>query len=214
MSWNGFMRPAVSLAVAGLGIGGCAAGVISGSGSRPGHSRQVTATAAIHPHACAAAQLRLGYRGSEPGAGNDIGTITVRNASARPCWLSGPIRLSGLDRAGHVVTMTIAYSTFQQATRNPGRASRGAVLRPGFIASVHVLAEYRDDPNGWRGLCATRHQIEPATWQVVLPSGAGLSVRNADRANAVHILTADNGLLTCKGQLDTPAAVVIGRSAD
>jgi hypothetical protein len=196
------------LAVAGLGIAGCAASV-TGGGSSPAGSRHVTATAAIHPHPCAASQLRLSYRGSEPGAGNDLGVIVVRDVSARACWLAGPIRLAGLDRTGRVVTMTIAYRQFQQGA---GRPAAGAVLRPGFVASVPLAAEYRDDPQGWRGLCAQRHRFEPATWRVTLPSGSRMTVPNADPANTVHILTADNGLLTCRGQLDTPAPVLIARS--
>ncbi len=166
-------------------------------------------TAAIRPHACTASQLRLSYRGSEPGAGNDLGVIVVRDASARPCLLAGPIRLTGLDRAGHPVTMTIAYRQFQPGT---GRLAARAVLRRGLVASVHVWAEYRDDPHGWRGLCARRHQIEPSRWRLVLPSGARISVHNADPANPTRILTADNGLLTCKGQLDTAPPVIVASS--
>ena len=54
--------------------------------------------------ACAAGQLALSYLGGAGGAGNDFGTLLLRDNSARPCTLSGPLRVTGLgaDRpAGH-----------------------------------------------------------------------------------------------------------------
>ena len=197
-------RYTVGVAITAIGLGGCA---LTHRAAAPTGHRAVT-TGAARPAACGRAQLRLNYRGSVPGAGNDLGTIVVSD-QGRPCWLAGPITLTGLNKTGRPVTATITYRKVGRMAKAGGRpaSQHGTVLRPGLVASISVWAEYRDDPASPNGMC-TAHQLEPATWRLRLASGAALTVPNADPAG-FGSLTADHGLLTCRGQLDRPQPIVV-----
>ena len=171
-------RYAVGVAIAAIGIGGCA---LTHRAAAPAGHHAVT-TEAAKPAACGRSQLRLSYRGSMPGAGNDLGTIVVSDRG-RPCWLAGPITLTGLAKTGRPVTATIIYRKVGRMAKAGARSASqsGTVLRPGLVASISVWAEYRDDPASPNGMC-TAHQLEPANWRLRLASGALLTVRNADPA--------------------------------
>jgi hypothetical protein len=56
-------------------------------------------------------QLTLSYRGGEPGAGNDFGSIIFRDTGTAPCFLAGTVTATGLSAAGGPVTTTVT-STF------------------------------------------------------------------------------------------------------
>lgn len=201
---NGKLVAAISLPIAAFAATACAAS------THVSAAQQADVT--VKPPSCRASQLQASYLGSMPGAGNDLGTIVLRDAARRSCRLTGPISITGLDAAGHVVTTTITYRQVGQLRENGASPARenGAMLRKGLVASIPVWAEYRDDPASANGLC-TGHQVEPATWRITLPSGTSLRTRNADPAGNGN-LTPDNGLLTCRGQLNRARPVVIAKS--
>ncbi len=72
-----------------------------------------------------------------------------------------------------------------------------------------VSAEYRDDPSSPDGLC-TAHQVIPATWRILLPSGAEITVPNADPHAAGHAFGPGGALLTCRGELNGGPPVQVG----
>jgi hypothetical protein len=180
---------------------GCSAqNAAGGAATVPSH---LVATTAVQGPACPAGQLAMAYLVGLPGTGNDIGTIVIWDQSPRVCWLSGPLHLAGLNRAGHQVTNSVRYVVAGDAklTARGSRPDSRERVKPGeLLASLHVIAEYRDDPVTG-GLC-TAHQVEPATWRLWLPSGASITAPNADHYQLVKNITRDNGLTTCRGRLD------------
>jgi len=206
------LRTVAGLGVAALLSAGCANagatlaaaghGTASGAGGEP----------------CRTRQLGFAYTGSAAGACNDFGSIVVWDKSGTACALPGPVRVTGLNRAGHRVTerQKLGVSgTDVLAAHGSGplwSARRGTYYRRDDTVAVVVLAaEYRDDPAGPDGLC-TGHQIEAATWRVTLASAAvGLVTNSYQHGPSVRTLPANHGLLTCRGELDRPTPVTIVR---
>ncbi|HEY6276240.1 MAG TPA: hypothetical protein VIX86_07895, partial [Streptosporangiaceae bacterium] len=148
----------------------------------PEGSGQVNVILAVRPApACTARQLAAGFTGAQPGAGNDMGSIVVRDIGAVPCTLPGPLRLTGLGVAGRPVTGTVSSTVAGPAVLSPGAApvSRLGRLAPGeLVGTLLLAAEYRDDPASPDGLC-TAHQVAPARWRITLPAGPAITVPNA-----------------------------------
>ena len=146
--------------------------------------------------------------------GYDAGTIVIWDRSARACRLAAPLRLAGLDRHGHQVTNSIRYGVAGDAmlTARGIRPDQQGSGKPGErIASVHVNAEYRDDPV--TGGLFTAHQVEPATWRLWLPSGTSITAPNANPRG--RNITGDNGLTTCRGRLAQAfSPVTVGPAVD
>jgi hypothetical protein len=167
---------------------------------------------------CRPRQLGFAYVGSEAGAGNDFGSIVVWDKSGTACALTGPVRVTGLDRAGHRVTerqslgvsgtlVLVAHGTGPLWSDRRGTYYR----RHDTVAVIALAAEYRDDPAGSDGLC-TGHQVEAATWRVTLASGAVRLVANSyQHGPDVRTLPANHGLLTCRGELDRASPITIVR---
>jgi hypothetical protein len=66
-----------------------------------GPGRQVNVITAVRrAPPCAAGQLALTYVGGEPATGNDFGTLLVTDRSTLACALRGPLRVTGVNRAG------------------------------------------------------------------------------------------------------------------
>lgn len=188
----------------------------AGPGSPP--VRQVGVVIAVRPAPrCGARQLALGYLGGEPGAGNDFGTVLIRDISRRACRLPGPVRLTGLDKAGRPDTgavrlamppVAILSPRARPVGRSPGDRLTG--VRPGeAIGQLTLIAEYRDDPTGAdKGICEP-HWIVPASWRLTLPSGRSLTVANADRSNPGGILPS-GGFVTCRGEMAAAGPAEVG----
>jgi len=167
--------------------------------------------------ACTAGQLALSFSGGVAGAGNMFGTVLVRDVSGQPCTLTGPLRLTGIDRAGRPVTRTLTFAVtgvavlsprtgpFSQRVifaGNPTQTARGA-----FVGQLHIVAEYRDAPNG--RYCSPLWVV-PRSWRVVLPGGRALAVANGDRAGPGLKLVPSGGLVTCRGELAAERAATVG----
>jgi hypothetical protein len=213
---EGLMKIIFSAAIAGAGLVmlSASAGLAAMAASVPGGPAAGTRTPA-----CAASQLGLAYVGGLASAGNDFGTIVVWDKSAIACSLTSPIKIAGLNLHGHRVTPTESFrvsgaDVLTPRGRKPVRLLR---LRPGEKAAFITLsAEYRDVSSGNGGLCSARHQIEPATWRGTLATGGVRRVANRDRHEdipRVRTLPRDHGMLTCRGELNTPIPVTVGAHA-
>ncbi len=164
--------------------------------------QQLGLVLAVRPApACKAGQLALTYLGGEGGAGNDFGSIVVRDVSRRPCRLAWPLRISGLDTAGHRVTATVKEQVSTPAILSPGvKVNKRGLPQVGTLTVQVVLhAEYRDDPKTG-GMCQP-NWVVPAAWSVRLASGGQVSVANADSYDPTK-LVASGGLVTCRGDLE------------
>lgn len=180
-----------------------------------GPGQQVSVIIAVHAaSACRPPQLGLDYIGGGAGAGSDFGTVILRDVSAAPCRLPGPLRLAGLDATSRRVTQSVRYPVATPAVLSPDapRVTQLTALSPGELVGVMVLsAEYRDDPSSPDGICAAR-RIVPAIWRIQLPSGASVTVPNSDSLDTGRQFAPDGALLTCRGELDTPSPVEVGQS--
>lgn len=166
---------------------------------------------------CTASQLALTYLGGGAGAGSDFGTVLVRDTSARPCTLTGPLLVTGLGADGRADTTTIRGSVSGVSVltphagpirwRPPGTL---AGTRPGELTDeLDLISAYRDGPaNVDNGLC-TPLWVVPATWRVTFPGGHALTVANADPADQLK-LAGSGGLVTCRGRLGLAQAASVG----
>jgi hypothetical protein len=182
-----------------------------------GLSRQIGVVVAVAPEPpCRASQLTVTYRGAQPGAGNDLGSMVVADRSHWPCRLTGPLHVVGVNGAGHPVTSNLTYPVAQQAVLSPGAPAIASQesLATSLAGWILLAAEYRDDPSAPNGLC-TAHYVIPATWRITLPGGV-LSVRNAvprDRIPAglgSRTWSPHLAMVTCRGRMGTPSLVTIG----
>jgi hypothetical protein len=189
-----------------------------GSGRAAGLPRRVPLTGvAARPAArCTGSQLGLTYLAGGASAGNDFGTLLVRDVSARPCTLAGPLRVTGLDAGGQPDTATpvdgVQASAVLTPDAGPIRWRPPGVLagvRPGELTGlVSLISEYRDGPAGVdRGLCQPLWVV-PASWRVTLPGGT-LTVPNADGANPAGLVSS-GGFVTCRGRLSVAAPATVG----
>jgi hypothetical protein len=213
---------AVAAAGAGLAMLSAPAGLaamatpITAGTAVTGTAITATASRAKLP-ACTPRTLGFTYVGGLAGAGNDFGTIVAWDTSASACALTNPIRIGGLNRAGRRITRTERFQVTgpDVLTASGSAPVRGLRLKRGETAAFITLsADYRDDPAGNGGLCSPRHQIEPAIWLISFARGGPKRIANADPAEGrqrVRGLPGNHGLLTCRGELNTPAPIVVGR---
>jgi hypothetical protein len=188
-----------------------AAGTPASSAARatagPGAATPAPSTESAGP-ACAPAQLTLTYHGGGAGAGNDMGTIVFRDTSGRACRLTGTVSATGRSAAGTPDTATIKAAVARPGLLSPHAAPvpDGAPAPAGeLVYGWLLMAEYRDGPASVdNGLCQPDWVI-PASWRVTLPGGATVVVPNKDPGDAIGLHGAAGGLVTCRGQLDTPA---------
>ena len=183
--------------------------------SGPGGS--VTVLLAARPAArCTASQLALTYLAGGESAGSDFGTLLIRDVSAWPCTLAGPLRITGLAAGGQPDTTTrvdqVQGSAVLTPDAGPIRWRPPGVLagtRPGELTgSVQLISEYRDGPADVdRGLCEPRWVV-PASWRVTLPGGA-LTVANAATADPAGLVPS-GGFVTCRGRLGAAAPATVG----
>jgi hypothetical protein len=179
----------------------------------PGTAVATTKPAPPPPPPCLPADLGVTYLTGHPEGGSDSGIIAIWDRSARSCSLTGPIVVSGLDPAGHLMTTVVSYQVGVASTLT----ARGTRPRAGLhlpagerAAPLVVSAGYKLDAGHRYRPCA--QQTQPATWQLEFPVGGALAVANADpRASVRHVrgLPANHGLLTCRGVLDAPYPVEV-----
>ena len=172
----------------------------------PTLDRQITVIAAVRSsQPCQTGQLAMQYLPGSAGAGNDFGTILLRNLSTTWCELDGRITVIGWT-AGHSITPRVEAAVVPNLELSP----RATAAVPGqtlpadqLVASVSLTAEYRDDQNG--SLCTT-HRIVPASWHFTVNS-ITLIVPNG-RATAEATPAGAGGLITCRGQFGATSARV------
>jgi hypothetical protein len=166
------------------------------------------------PPACRAEQLSIAYAATPPtNAEHNFGFIEMWDRSARPCTLIGPIVVAGLDPAGHVMTTVLTYQVAVDSELTArGTKPRGTMeLANGERAASLILsAGFKYDALRRYRTCTRR--IEPAMWRLKLSFGGVLTAANADPqapAQVGHPATANNGLLTCRGVLDSPQPIEV-----
>ena len=169
----------------------------------PTLDHQVEVIAAVHHSSpCRAGQLAVQYLAGAAGAGNDFGTILLRNVSASWCELDGPATITGLI-SGHPVTRTLRVPVSDSLELSPRATvamAEHALPADQLTAATVLSAVYRDDPDG--SLCEP-HWVIPTTWQVVVGAET-LSVDNG-RATAKATPPGAGGLITCRGQFGASA---------
>jgi hypothetical protein len=170
-------------------------------------ARQVALVLAVRPEpACRPRQLALNYLGGEPGTGNDLGAMVLRDVSAKPCELAGPLTVTGLDSAGLRVTVTVKTPVTGPAILSPGATMdhAGRPAASALVEAISLIAEYRDDPKSPSGALCTPHWIVPASWSVGLPGGGHVSGPNASPGDPSKLVPS-GGFVTCRGKFSVPA---------
>lgn len=209
---SGFSTAVVLVSLALVSIAGWAASRARDP-AVPSFPVATTTPAPPPPPACRAEQLSLAYAAAPSNGDHNFGFIEMWDRSPRPCTLIGPIVVAGLDPAGHVMTTVLTYQvavgsgltargTRPRGTMQLARGERAAplILSAGF--KYDALRRYRT--------CTRR--TEPATWQLRLSFGGVLTVANADPlspARSGRAPTANHGLLTCRGVLDSPQPIEV-----
>jgi hypothetical protein len=166
--------------------------------SEIGNQISVIMAAHIHPD-CTDRELAITFSGGGAGAGNDFGALYLRNVSADPCTLVGPIHVVGTDKGGTHVTSVLTVTVpagLMLTPRSSADPSRGQPPLGEVAAQIQMAAEYRDDPSSPNGLCDV-HWVIPAAWLVSLSSGS-TSVPNASPNSAPDPFT---NLVTCRGNV-------------
>jgi len=176
--------------------------------ANPGPGAQLEViTAASRAPGCVPAQLTLGYRGGEPGAGNDFGSILFYDTGAAACTLAGKVSVTGVNTAGTPVTATVTSTFAAPGILSPDAAPvpDGDTPPPGELVYWWLLmSEYRDGPaNVDNGVCQP-DWVVPASWRIILPGGATLTVANSDPDNFGRLVPG-GGLVTCLGRLGVAA---------
>jgi hypothetical protein len=124
--------------------------------SGPG-SPSVGVIVAVPPTpACQPGHLRLDYRAGGPGAGNDFGTIIVRDVAGTPCRLAGQLRVTGVGPAGRPVTNTVT----------------GSITGPGVLSPDAARVKgHRDFPVGGQLISLRVDRLCPWSRSADLPAG-------------------------------------------
>ncbi|MDX6230869.1 MAG: hypothetical protein QOI76_4259 [Frankiales bacterium] len=152
---------------------------------------------------CVLSQLRAAFAGAEPGAGNIIAAITLRNPGPAPCRLDRPVLLRGLDASGHAVRQSMAL---QSAPASPVLVLTARTLVPAagsYAASGHTMAvvpivgEYRDGPSA-DGRCPAGDEVRPVSWELTL-GGQSTLVPNSNP----HAANGPGGVEACLGAFHT-----------
>ncbi len=163
---------------------------------------------------CATRQLGIAFQGSkEPGTNNSaLGQLLLWNKSARACALTEPIKVAGLNRAGHRVTNTVSFTIGAKAPKLSPQGTRpgkqGHFRKGEVVAQILLIAA---GPRPGDGPSCSRHLVDPATWRLELASGRPLTVANRSSSRG-SALNGEGGLTTCRGHLAGQSPILIGRS--
>jgi hypothetical protein len=164
--------------------------------------------------ACTTGQLGMAFRGvSEPGTDNSaLGQVVLWNKSARACALTEPIKVAGLNRAGHRDTNTVSFTIGVKAPKlsphGTGPSKRGHFPKREVVAQILLIAA---GPRPGDAPSCSKHLVDPATWRLELPSGKPMTVANKS-ASRGPALNGKGGLTTCRGQLGGQSPITIGRT--
>jgi hypothetical protein len=164
--------------------------------SGPGSTIDVILAAPVAP-SCRTAQLAIDYYGGGLAGGGDFGSIRLRNITAKPCALTGSVRLVGTNEAGQPVTQTLTYPTQQPLvlTANAPRVPVGQAPPLGETTALLILGATYTNAAG----ACVGDEVTPAVWRVSLPDGT-LTVPNTSNDPEGNGFAS---LLTCGGHLDT-----------
>jgi hypothetical protein len=138
----------------------------------------------------------------------------IWDRSATDCLLTSPILASGLDKAGRPVTETLSYPVQAPALLTAHEIDPGDHRQFSAgegVVSLIVAAAYLHDGRSHSAPC-TGHELEPASWRLTLASGGLLTVPNMDPLDAGEHgrgLPVDHGLLTCRGELESPKPAAV-----
>lgn len=182
--------------VAAVGIGV----IVTATTARNRVAVGASGTADCRPH-----DLGLTYEGGGPGAGNDFGTIVIRDVQMLRCQLVGPIVVVGTTRGGRAVTTSVSYTVpagLVLSAAAPPVPAGGAPPVGEDVAQLVVSAEYRDGPFPPSYLCKG-HYVIPARWSLTLPGGV-VNVVNASRGDMYRGF---GSLVTCEGRLNLASGV-------
>ena len=149
-----------------------------------------TAVSAVNGRDCSLNNLAFDYYGSGASAGNDFGTIRVRDVSTRPCLLRGPIVVAGIDATRRIVTQTVSYpvATALVLTPRADRVPPGDVAPPGeTVGDLMMAASYRDDPSSEDGICRS-NLVVPTAWRLSLLRGTRTVANNSYDPAATHTI--------------------------
>jgi hypothetical protein len=209
---SGFSTAIVLVSLALVSIVGWAASRAPGPAT-PSIAIGTTKPAPTPPAACIPADLGAAYVAGTPAGGRNSGVIVVWDNADVSCTLAGPIVLSGLDRAGHIMTTELSYDVVVASTLT----ARGTRPRAGMqlaagerVAQLNVSAGYKLDALHRYRPCG--QQTEPAIWQLTFAVGGALAIANADPRSSFRQgrgLPANHGLLTCRGVLDTQVPIEV-----
>jgi hypothetical protein len=164
-------RRLAGIGVALLALAGC--GTPNAIGTSP-TAQLLPASTTVR--ACTARQLAIAFLGALPGMGNDFGTIAIWDKSGQSCWLTGPIRIARLNRAGHQVTNALSYRVAGDTTLT----AHGT--RPDRMGHVKRLATgtyvYMPNANpraiGWN--VTKDHGLTTCRGRLEVPSGLVINV--------------------------------------
>jgi hypothetical protein len=212
-------RVVAALAVAALGIFGYSVAAAAshsaphqaGAPARAHASRAASASSAT----CTSARLGAAFEGgSEPGTGNSaLGFILLWDKSGAACTLTAPIKVAGLNRAGHrvtqVVRFTVGAKTMKLSAHGAGPNRRGQI-RKGEVFAQMLLIAAGPHPHGGPG--CSGHLVAPATWRIELRTGGSALIAANRSPRRGPALNAHGGLTTCRGHLGGQNPILIERS--
>jgi hypothetical protein len=118
-------------------------------------------------------QLRAAFTGAEPGTGNIIAVIDLRNPGAVACQLDRPVLLLALDAVGHPVHRATVLKSAPPSpalvlTERTTAPAPGSHVAAGHTtAVVLIIGDYRDGP-ARDGSCPATDEVRPASWKLTL----------------------------------------------
>jgi PASTA domain len=145
--------------------------------------------------ACSLGELAFDYRGVQYGTGNAFSDLDVRDITATPCTLIGPISVVGVDAGGRDVTNRLTLPVAGDLVLSadaPPRAVDGSAAKNVVMAWIPLEADVRDGPDA-NGSC-TNHLVLPKTWDVTVAGGQRFVPNGAG--------TAEPPMNACQGNLD------------
>jgi PASTA domain len=186
--------------------------LVPGARSRLHNGPVVSVVVATRPApACTAAQLALTYRGVIATRGSDYGAIAIRDVGRAPCELKGVIRITGIDRQDHAVTLA-ARSLPGSVTLSPN-----AFPVPEVVPNARIIPPPPADLDGaiwlsasYGGAPCRPNWMAPAAWRVILPGGLTFTVANADAVGAVQLVPS-GGFVTCASPLVDASFLYFGQ---
>jgi len=125
---------------------------------------------------CRADQLRGLATAGVPGAGTAFASLLLRDVSAEPCTLLGPLEVTAVDHLGQPLTVTDTVPTPQPLVLSPLSPVPSRPSQPSTLAADLLLAS-----TDYAGNCSGR-TAHPSAWLVTLPDHSQLTAPVANQA--------------------------------